>query len=681
MADQSQTQRQVFSGRYELHRQIGRGGMADVWLSRDQLLDRPVALKVLFREFSTDPSFVERFRREAQSAANLSHPNIVGVYDWGEEDGTYFIVMEYIKGRSLADILRAEGALRPDISADIAIDVASALSFAHQSGVIHRDIKPGNILVSPNGQVKVTDFGIARAFNGGVDNDLTQAGNVMGTATYFSPEQAQGLPMDPRSDVYSLGVVLYEMLTGGPPFTGDNPLAIAYKHVQDTPVMPSVRNPKVPRTIEAITMKALSKDVSTRYPSAPDVIADLARFRKGDVVGQRRAEVHPTMSPSGPFTGADDPTIAVPMAVARESITSSQPAVSSTGMQTIYVATDPEPRHRNTTLFVTVAALLLAVLAVLGVLLYNQVNKSSGDVVKIGKYTGLTIEAARAQIEANGLQVETLSAIVDPTVPAGQVLTQFPAEGASLKRNGIVKLTPSAGATGVKVPKLVGLSVDQAKAVLDSNGLLMEQRPASDPTKPKNEIISQQPAEGEQIGAGKSVVVVVSTGKGDVLVRDVKGMTIQDALVALTKDGLSPVSVQKPDPTAKIGDILGTNPAAGQKVPADSKIEIWVSSGPQQVTVENVIGKSQIDATNILKAQTLHVTIASTVLPAGDSRVNLVISQSRNGGDKVNPGSDIILTIGVAPATTTTSSTTTTTTSTSSSTSSTSTSTTTTVAP
>src|SRR5213078_4530844 len=209
----SQQQQRVYNGRYELVRHVARGGMAEVYLAHDKLLDRPVALKVLFPELSVDPSFVERFRREAQSAANLNHPNIVSVYDWGEQDGTYFIVMEYVDGRSLADILRTEGPLHPQRAAEVASDIAAALGFAHRNGVIHRDVKPGNVLISPTGQVKVADFGIARALDAAADDNLTKVGSVMGTATYFSPEQAQGLPLDPRSDLYSLGVVLYESVT------------------------------------------------------------------------------------------------------------------------------------------------------------------------------------------------------------------------------------------------------------------------------------------------------------------------------------------------------------------------------------------------------------------------------------------------------------------------------------
>ena len=274
----------IINDRYELSKRIGRGGMADVFLGRDRLLDRQVAIKVLFPEFAIDPNFVERFRREAQAAANLSHPNIVSVYDWGSHSGTYFIAMEYVHGRTLADILRSNGRVTAKQAAEIASEVAAALNFAHEAGLVHRDIKPANILIGSNGQVKVADFGIARAVNAPTESNLTQAGAVMGTATYFSPEQAQGAQPDPRSDLYSLGIVMYEMVAGRPPFTGENPVGIAYKQVHDNPQPLNQIVPDVPRPYEAIVAKLLAKDPKVRYGTANALRDDLRRFRNGEPV-------------------------------------------------------------------------------------------------------------------------------------------------------------------------------------------------------------------------------------------------------------------------------------------------------------------------------------------------------------------------------------------------------------
>src|SRR5882757_1556668 len=268
----------VFSNRYEIQRELAQGGMAEVYLAHDQLLNRPVALKALFPEYAREPSFVERFRREAQAAANLNHPNIVAIYDWGQESGTYFIVMEYVEGRSLRDLIRSEGRLDAGQAAEITAEIASALAFAHRNGVVHRDVKPGNVLLTRSGTVKVTDFGIARA---GTSDGLTQTGSVMGTATYFSPEQAQGLAVDGRSDVYSVGVVLYELVCGVAPFVAESPVSVAYKHVREEPIAPSLRNPAVPPALEQIILGALAKDPEHRYQSADDLRADLLRFRRG----------------------------------------------------------------------------------------------------------------------------------------------------------------------------------------------------------------------------------------------------------------------------------------------------------------------------------------------------------------------------------------------------------------
>src|SRR5262245_648492 len=345
----SSPDRPVFNDRYEIHSRIGRGGMADVYLARDRLLDRPVAVKVLFPEYASDPSFVERFRREATAASNLTHPNIVGVYDFGRQGGTYFMVMEYVNGRTLADILRADGTLLPQRAADIASDVAAALGFAHRNGVVHRDVKPANILVSTTGAVKVADFGIARAMNVAAEHDLTQAGAVMGTATYFSPEQAQGGNPDPRSDLYSLGIVMYEMATKQVPFQADNPIAIAYKQVHDAPPPLTQVAPGVPPAYEAIVMKLLAKAPTARYPSADDLRTELRRFREGLPVAALAgagAAAATTMNPAVPTA---QPTVAPTQVVASQAtrVVPTEVRPPAPGRTTPVPYAPEEPPRRN----------------------------------------------------------------------------------------------------------------------------------------------------------------------------------------------------------------------------------------------------------------------------------------------------------------------------------------------
>src|ERR1700741_789894 len=373
----------VFSDRYEIQREIAQGGMAEVFLGHDRLLDRPVAVKALFPEYAREPSFVERFRREAQAAANLNDQNIVGIYDWGQESGTYFIVMESVEGRSLRDLIRSEGPLDATQAAEITAEIASALAFAHRSGVVHRDVKPGNVLLPRSGTVKVTDFGIARA---GTADGLTQTGSVMGTATYFSPEQAQGMPVDGRSDVYSLGVVLYEMVTGVVPFTGDSPVAVAYKHVREEPVAPSQRNPEVPADLEQIIMTALAKDPDHRYQTADDMRADLLRFRRG-----RPLAAAPVTALVAEATGAGAATAAATMATPR-------------------VGAPPPPdkdtsRRRALVTALTVLVLVIIVALILGFSMRAGDDDGGGPVI-VPDVVGKNVDDARAPLEDAGLEVD-----------------------------------------------------------------------------------------------------------------------------------------------------------------------------------------------------------------------------------------------------------------------------------
>src|SRR5580692_2603376 len=342
----------IYSGRYELTHLIARGGMAQVYRAMDRQLERPVALKVLFPELSVDKTFVERFRREAQAAANLSHPNIVPVFDWGEDDGSYFIVMEYVDGRALSAVLKDPEPMPPGQIASIGAGVAAALAFAHRHGVIHRDVKPGNVLITPEGTIKVTDFGIARAVN--TEESLTQTGAVMGTATYFSPEQAEGMGVDSRSDIYSLGVVIFEMVTGRPPFLGDTPVAVASKHVREHPPAPREVNPGVPPDLEAIILKCLAKSPDHRYATGDDLRIDLLRFREGRAVGA-------TSPPTG-----QHPTVSTTQAV-RGLGTQALPAVGGDDI-------DGPQEPNRTRLYAALLALLLVALAVVIIFLGNSVG-------------------------------------------------------------------------------------------------------------------------------------------------------------------------------------------------------------------------------------------------------------------------------------------------------------------
>jgi serine/threonine-protein kinase len=387
----SSGERTILNERYEIQARIGRGGMADVFSARDLLLDRKVAIKVLFPEFAVDPTFVERFRREAQAAANLNHPNIVNVYDWGKYQGTYFIAMEYVQGRTLAEILKANKQLTSKQAAEIASEVAAALGFAHDAGLAHRDIKPANILIGTNGQVKVADFGIARAMNAPTESNLTQAGSVMGTATYFSPEQAQGAQPDPRSDLYSLGIVMYEMVAGRPPFTGENPVSIAYKQVHDPPQPINQIVADVPKAYEAIVAKLLAKDPKMRYPSAQALRDDLRRFRNGEspqaltmaASAQGRTVVVPSAGVAGPPPSATTVNPTLPANMPRSGPVAPTPYGSATQAMDGYPrGASPDAAYyqggrSHAGWYALVAFLALAALAVGGVLLFQSLSAST----------------------------------------------------------------------------------------------------------------------------------------------------------------------------------------------------------------------------------------------------------------------------------------------------------------
>lgn len=644
----SENNRAVINDRYEIGKRIGRGGMAEIFQARDILLDRPVAIKVLFPEFATDPAFVERFRREAQAAANLNHPNIVGVYDWGKVNNTYYIAMEYVNGRTLADILKQSGTLTPMQVCDVMSEVASALISAHQNGVIHRDIKPGNILVSTTGQVKVADFGIARALGSGVEQGLTQTGAVMGTATYFSPEQAQGASTDQRSDIYSLGVVMYEMLSGSAPFTGENAVAIAYKQVHEQAMPLNQRVATVPSEVAAIVAKCMQKSPDDRYSSADQVRDELRRFVEGmPVLAMSEHAANNDKTRVLPQTE----TNATTLAGAQDAATELLPRTPLTA--TNYPPYDDKSPQR-TAVFVFGALLASIVLLAGGLFLYQTLTRNSANAsITVPDVRNLTVKQASEQLLASGFTPIPYAATKDG-VGNDIVYSQDPPPSVLARSGDQITITYNPASTPVAVPLVRGLTVKEATALLAPLGLTLSiKEVVNDPKIPENQIMSQEPKVDTQVRSGSAIVVTVSGGLGQTTVPNVQGQvaTAAQQLLQTTPYNFVVTLVNEASTTIEQGRVVRTEPAIGAQSPAGSAITVFVSSGGNKVAVPQVEGQTEADAKTLLTNAGLIPEIKYQDVPATDVNNGKVITQGTDSGTLVEPGFVIRLTIGRAAAT------------------------------
>lgn len=623
----------VVNDRYRVERSVGRGGMAEVFLAHDLLLDRPVALKVLFPEYANDANFVERFRREAQSAAGLTHPNIVAVYDWGKVNNTYFIAMEFVQGRTLASILKEKLRLTAKQACDVAVDVASALGFAHENGVVHRDIKPGNILIGSTGQVKVADFGIARALGSAVEEGLTQTGSVMGTATYLSPEQAQGSQPDPRSDIYSLGVVMYEMVAGRAPFIGDNAVGIAYQQVHGVPPAPSEFVSDVPREFEAIVAKCMAKSADRRYGNANALRDDLRRFNAGEeVVALTDVRGRKAQSQS-------TDTMAIPV-IANTPVT--------TDDKDLYedVYDDFAPRRAASYIFGAVFTAIILLAA--GVFIYRTVDRGSATSLTIPDVTNRT-QAEASQILLDMGLTPIPNAVINDAVGDDIVYAQDPPATATGHQGDVVTITYNPAKQLQTVPPIQGLSVENATLLLAPLGLqlvILEVR--NDPLVPLNQIITQSPLANEQVRSGSPISVVVSGGTGGNNIPNIEGQVSSAAEQLLKSSPYNFVVTITAEPSATVekGRAIRTDPVIGTPLPAGSPIALIVSSGSPTVVVPDVAGKTEGEAQAAVNAAGLITEIKYQNVPAGDASDGRVISQSREAQSAVTPGTKITLVIG-----------------------------------
>ena len=645
------------AGRYEVRSLIGRGGMAEVHLGFDTRLSRVVAIKMLRRDLAQDSIFQARFRREAQSAASLNHPNIVAVYDTGEEIiedavgrsiAVPYIVMEYVEGHTVKDLISDGTAVPINEAVEIVSGVLSALDYSHANHLVHRDIKPGNIMLTSDGKIKVMDFGIARALTDS-QATMTQTNAVVGTAQYLSPEQARGETVDARSDLYSTGVVLFELLTGRPPFKGDSAVAVAYQHVEQIPPTPSSILSDIPDSLDRVVLKALAKNREDRYPTAAAMLSDLQRVSRGLDVAAPPAdswatEVLPTSGMVGAQTAATMPMSAVaPRGGGGQATAATSTALPPVAERADAAEEASKARKRRTAIIASVV--VIALLLIGGSVWALTRRAAAPETVAVPTVVGLSQANAKAQIEAAGFVWElNPEKVASDSVEEGSVASTDPAGGTQAEKGSTVRVTISSGPDSVVLPdNLVGMTPEDARKAIEALGLKWEldsSKVASD-TVAEGKVAQTNPSPGSKVKAGQTIRVYLSSGSDEVEVPDLDGMSQDQARSALKAVGLELGNVTSVDSEKDKDRIVAQDPVTGTKVKKGTTIGVSVSNGKTaQVEIPTVVGTSSEDAQAQLKALGLNVTVEEV---AGNQPAGQVLSIGPGEGSKVEKNSTVKL--------------------------------------
>jgi beta-lactam-binding protein with PASTA domain/predicted Ser/Thr protein kinase len=600
----------TIEGRYQVITRVASGGMGEVYRAHDAVLARDVAVKILHPQLAGDRGFVERFRREARAAAILNHPSIVGVYDWGSTDGTYFMVMEFVQGTNLRSLLVEYGRLEPAQVVEVCLQVLAALDHAHGHGIVHRDIKPENILIGRDGLVKVADFGLARAY---ADSYVSQAeGTVTGTVQYLAPEQIQGEPADPRTDLYALGVVMFELLTGRTPFLGETSLSIAYQHLSARVPPPSSFLSTLPEEMDRVVLLATEKDREQRPASARAMRDEILRAGMGAPPAPRVAELAGHLPSPELVPDERAPTVTIPRSLS--------------------------PRAKRARLLRRVVSSVLLALLVLA-------GAWAGWVYAIPHYTrvpdvvGLTAQLAEARVHAAGLAARTGPGEYSKTVPTGSVIRTAPAPNSKVRKGREVILTPSLGPRFLAVPDVAGQTEGQATRALTGKGFEVQVERDFDDSVPQGDVIRQDPGAGQTIQEGATVTIVVSRGPPPIKVPDLTGQPAADARATLEALGFK-VEVTKDFSSDVSRDhVIGTDPPSGTKVPKGSTVTMSVSKGPKTFPMPDVVGMQREAAVQKLEAFGLSVKVVEVPGTHG----NQVVYQDPDPGVTVEQGQQVTI--------------------------------------